>query len=408
MDEALRSDLIVNWVAAAGTLVYLVFLFQTRVRSTIESRALLLLTTLFALLVLRGFSWWFPGHPWLERLELLPATLLPLVFTLFTEGLLRRHAPLPLKLIVLAATGGFLVANLAGWLAHGRILSRAFPAVLAGVIVALAVLIAGRDRASLSIAENRLCGAILVIGTLGAPLALSDFRLVFGFPPTRSGALAVLALCHLLVRSGWVLNDARAALRYLGVVLIKAAIGTLILCAFVGRPTAARLAILLPVALALVLASNLWEHLRSLRARAGQRSFLRWLASDESADLAAFVAALRHCPRLDDHRIVGEDDLAAYDRNAILARLRRTGRDCTLGRLRRETRGDGRRTLEAAEQLVDLLERTQMTQVVLLSESPLRLLLVNRPEIADQDARLELRLIARRARNLARADVVRA
>ena len=57
---------------------------------------------------------------------------------------------------------------------------------------------------------------------------------------------------------------------------------------------------------------------------------------------------------------------------------------------------------------MDLLERTQMTQVVLLSEAPLRLLLVNRPEIADQDARLELRLIARRARNLARADAARA
>ena len=51
---------------------------------------------------------------------------------------------------------------------------------------------------------------------------------------------------------------------------------------------------------------------------------------------------------------------------------------------------------------LDLLERHQMTQVVLLSQSPPRLLLVNRPELADHDTLLELRLIARRARNLAR------
>jgi len=402
MDEALRSDLLVNWVGAAGTLVYLAFLIGTRARSTLENRALLVIATLCAMLVIRGFSWMAPGRPWLEALELAPATLLPLALTLFTEGLLRRHVPLPVKLYVLTATVVFALANLVGQLAHHAILARAFPAVLASVIVLLAILIALRERSTLSVAENRLCSALLVIGVLCVPLELSDFRLVFGFPSTRMGALGVLALCHLLARGGHALTDARAVLGYLGVVSFKAALGTLILLFLSGPASADRLALVLPVALALVLASDLWEHLRAVRTGSRQRAFLRWLATDESPDLPAFIGALDRCPQLDDHRVVGESELRSYDREAILARLRRIGHDCTLGRLRREARRDSGRTLEAAEQLVDLLERYQMTQVVLLSESPPRLLLVNRPELADHDTLLELRLIARRARNLAR------
>jgi hypothetical protein len=401
MDEALRADLLVNWAGAGGTVAYLAFLAQNRTRSALETRALFLVRTLAVMLLIRGFSWAMPGRPFLDTLELVPSTLLPMALVIFVEGLLRRHLPMGVKVFALVSTSVFAVVNLWGRLATHPVLARAFPVALVVVLALVAGFIAFRDRTSLSAAENRLCAGILAVGMLNVPLALSDFRLVFGVPPNRMGAIGVLAFCHLLARGGEVLVDARAVVRYLGLVALKAGVATLTLVVLLGPATRERLTHMLPVALALVLSFELWERLRASRARTRQRTFLRWLATDDSRDLPAFVDALARCPILDDYLVVGEAEIQRYDREALFARMRRIGHDCTLGRMRREARRVSGRSLEAAEQLVDLLERYQMTQVVLLGEEPPRLLLVNRPEFADHDALLGLRLIARRARALA-------
>ena len=402
LDEALRADLLVNGLGAAGTLGHLGALVRTRTRSPLERRVLFLVALLAVMLVVREASWVVPRVPWLDSLELLPATLLPLAMTLFTEGLLRRHLPAAMKGFVLVLTLALFIVNLSGRLATDPILSVAFPVSLLSVMLVLALFVALRDRDSLSRAENRLCAAALAVGLLNVPLGLSDFRPVFGFPPTRMGAIGVLALCHLLARSTAALRSGRAVMGFLTQVALWAIVATAAMLALLGRWSGRDVALTLPVALALVLTLNLYEHVRSQERLSRAQTFLRWLARDESPDLATFLDALSRCPGLEDPLVVGEAELARYDRDEMLARLRRLGHDCTLARLRREAKRGGERTLGAAEQLVDLLERYQMTQVVLLSEQPLQLLLVNRPGLADADSLLELRLIARRARALAR------
>jgi hypothetical protein len=53
---------------------------------------------------------------------------------------------------------------------------------------------------------------------------------------------------------------------------------------------------------------------------------------------------------------------------------------------------------EAAEQMADILERYEMTHACLLSDDPVRLLLVNLPEISgNRDAELEMAVIQRQA-----------
>jgi len=400
--EALRADLLVNGLGAAGTLGHLGVLARRRAKSPLERRVLFLLALLATMLVVREVSWAVPHVTWLDSLELLPATLLPLALTLFTEGLLRRHLPTAMKLFVLLVTAVMFIVNLTGRLARGPIPSVAFPVALLLVMLVLALFVAFRDRGSLSRAENRLCAAALAIGLLNVPLGLSDFRPVFGFPTTRMGAIGVLALCHLLARGASALNSGRAVLGFLFTVAAWALLASAALLALLGRWSWEDIALTLPVALALVLTLNLFEHLRAQERSSRAQTFLRWLGRDESPDLPSFLDALPNCPGLEDPLVVGEPELAPYDQPELLARLRRLGHDCTLARLRREASRGGERTLGAAEQLVDLLERHQMTQAVLLSERPLRLLLVRRTGLADPDSLLEMRLIARRARALAR------
>ena len=408
-DEILRADLLVNGFGAAGTVSYLVHQAGNRTRSDLENRALFLLATLGAMLVVREFSWIAARHVGLlDTLELIPATLQPLAMTMFAEGLLRRHLPIAMKVFVFGLTLFFVPVNLVGQLATHPVLGVAFPIALFIVMLLLAGFVIFRDHASLSVAENRLCAGVITIGLLGTPLALTDFRTVFNFPTVRMGALAVLALCQMLARGGEALVDDRGVILYLLRVASMAGLATVAILTLSGEWTAKQLAMILPVALALVLTFDLWERIRTQHRRSARRGFLRWLATDDSPDLASFLEAMSRCPALDDYLVVGEKEIESYDRDAILSRLRLIGHDCTLWRLRREAGRDRGRTQDAAEQIVDLLERYQMTQAVLLSESPPRLLLVNRPELTDPDSLLELRLIARRARALSRFGAARA
>src|SRR5262249_28951733 len=199
----------------------------------------------------------------LDALGPRPATLLPLAMTLFVEGLLRRHVPVAMKLCVLGLAVVLVAADLTGKLATDPILSVAFPVALLLVMLVLAFFVALRDRESLSRAENRLCTAALAVGLVNVPLGLSDFRPVFDFPSTRMGAIGVLALCHLLARSSAALRSGRAVLGYLATVAAWAIVASAAMLTLLGRWSAGDVAMTLPVALALVLVLNLFEHLRA-------------------------------------------------------------------------------------------------------------------------------------------------
>jgi len=148
LDEALRADLLVNGLGAVGTLGHLRALVRNRTRSPLERRVLFLVALLAVMLVVREASWVVPRVPWLDSLELLPATLLPLAMTLFTEGLLRRHLPAVVKTLVLGLTVVLVGVNLSGRLATDPILSVAFPVALLFVMLVLALFVALRDRDS--------------------------------------------------------------------------------------------------------------------------------------------------------------------------------------------------------------------------------------------------------------------
>jgi hypothetical protein len=396
-------DVLVTWVGGITLLRYRLAIARRHAHSPLERRAAFLVSALAALLLMRGVSWLHPDRPWLGSIILLPAALLPLAMTLFTEGLLRRHVPRPMKWLAVAATivatGAALAALFTGRddLAPSAVLLVA----LLTTISALSYLLARRDRASLSRAENGLVRACLLVALIGIPLVATDFRFVLGNPPARLGTIAALLLCYTLLRRSeergqlarWGRDVARLLWR-------AAAVCALLLVAL--RTAPAELLFPLGVlATTLVIALAIHDRISDLRLHGADPVLLRWLARAPATSLVQFQRELRHLPLTSDALVVEEADLEPYNHDALRIVLAGREQVQTLAQLRASRpvgRADEGRALavRGADELTDLLERSSMTHVALVTSHPLRLLLANIPELpGHEDASIALAAVVR-------------
>lgn len=90
-------DIAINIVGLSGVVAYLFHLHRSRLRSPLEHRLLFLFWTLAVLFSARTIFWAMGEAAHLQTIVFIPATILPLAVLLTIEGLLRRHAPLFLK-----------------------------------------------------------------------------------------------------------------------------------------------------------------------------------------------------------------------------------------------------------------------------------------------------------------------
>ena len=395
MAETLLVDVIVTWMGALGVFGYLVHIHRSTAASFLERRTRLLLWCLGALLLIRGFAWLDAG-PLLRTLTFLPATLLPLAALLFTEALLRRHAPLWIKLYVAAGTVGFFLVNLFpiwGW--HVALL-----AFMATTFGALVVLLVSRQRQALSPPENRLIDAVLLAMLAAVPLTVTDFRIDLGLPWNRMGALGALIFVYTLARMAARHDQERMAWREIAGIVLWAALLAGVMLAVGREATVPRLVHALSLALGFVLLFAVFDLLRHLRAQERERSFLRWLADARTSSTEAFLLALKDCPVAEEHLTLRSADLAGYDVDALVRRLDAQRGVVRMSRLRGKAAaaaaGEER---EVDEQLVDLLETYDMSHLCLVSAEPPLLLLVNHPQLADAGAHeLEMALIQKLGR----------
>jgi hypothetical protein len=394
-------DVLVTWIGAGALLRYRIALGRRRERSVLERRTGFLISAIALLLLIRGFSWLDPETRWLGIAMLLPATLLPLAMTLFVEGLLRRHVPHRIKWLAVIATtvSAVTVIVLGASHASDTRANHVLLVALLGTMGVLGVLVARRDRGSLSRSENGLVQSCLAVTLISLPLVATDFRFDLGWPMPRLGTIGALLFCYTLLRRPqehvrlvwWVRDVSRLLLRA----------GVVCLLLLVALRTAPRdlLAPLFVLATALVLAVAIADRLNQASASRTEVALLRWLARPPANSLHGFVRELHHLALTADALVVGANDLAPYDHDALRAALG-TGRPVhSLPRLREERAVRTERHAEAArgaDQLTDLLERTEMTHVGLLSSRPLCLLLANIPELPGAaDAELALGAVLR-------------
>lgn len=397
------ADIFVTWAAAFGVLAYATYLGRGRARSTIESRTLFLLYCVGALFFVRGFYWLNDENSLLGVLTFVPVTLFPLASTLFVEALLRRHTHLLLKLYVAAGTIVFLYADLFEGLASKTELLGGLLFFLVSTLAALTVQVMTRDRRQLSAAENRFIDVIALAAVALVPLAVTDYRKVFTWiRAPRMGGIAGLLFVWALMRPA---GDARPVwalgLEGLGVVA-RSAIVAIVLIVALGAAGAASFADALAIALAATLATIVLERLKALQLEDREASFLNWLLRADTRSFEGLIGSLRDLPLTEEHIALRGADLEGYDAAAI-SRLF-AGDDALLSRssLRHETTARGEAALEAMEELVDILEKYEMTHVALVCHQPPTLLLLNLPLVAGQLYETQVRLIEKQFRLLER------
>jgi hypothetical protein len=267
------------------------------------------------------------------------------------------------------------------------------------MMTVLGVVLERRDRSSLSRGENGLIRAVMLVTLLALPLVATDFHIDLGWPTPRLGTIGTLLFCYTLLRRTQEHAHLLWWARDVGRLLLRAAVVCLMLLIALRTAPSELFAPLFALATALVLALAISERLPRANASRTEVALLRWLARPPAHSLQAFVRELHHLPLTADALVIEEQDLSMYDHAAMCAALA-TGRPVhSLARLREERamRADRRAlAVQGADQLTDLLERTEMTHVALLSGRPLRLLVANLPELpGTADAELALGAVVR-------------
>jgi hypothetical protein len=366
MTTAADFQMLVDGFGALGALSVAAVLIRRPVRSPVQTVLMLVfgLAGVFyacrALAVATGI-----GGFGLASLAL--ACTLPLGALILAEILLRRHAPLPLKIVIAGgAVLGLLAALLVG-AGMEEAFSLAFYVPMAlGLVL---VLILFRDRKGLAPMENAILDSYARALLLTGVLVLTDFGL---FGAVGLSALGMLGLAYAAAAGAsgprrWVDAVKELALAGATALLLGGA-----LLRLRAPETLLEAGGVVGVTVSALLALSVLLRLRSGGSDQKRRTFDQALVDADVSDLKGFLAAASQAAPLQGLVLAEGGDLADYgpdrlleafgsDRVAALARLERDGTEATR---------------EGREQMIDLLNRHAATHAVLILERPLKIALV--------------------------------
>lgn len=392
----LETQALLDGFAAAGLAAYVAALILRRAGGPLTPRLVFLFGLMALFYGVRCLAV-RTGLPIFEGATFALISLAPLAALLLAEGLIRRHAPRPLKIAVLLASVlglGFALFTTS----HVAFGSRAALAVIiVASLVAILILLWARDRRSLSRAENGAVRRLAVGLAVVIPLIATDFSdLVaspIGFSPIAALVIVVLALSNGVsdARDVWI--DA-AVIAATTLALTCGLIEQLDVTAVDDR---VRLFALVGAAL---ITMTLIVRIQPFGAAARRTSLRQRMASADTHSLNAFLGALTGEPMLKDLTVLTEPDLADYHPDAMARTLDRQ----PLWSAAALEAGDGPIGDAEREPLLDLLARADATHVGLLSLEPIRIGLVRLPDLLrNTEAEIDLSLAFRMARLTAEA-----
>ncbi|MGQ0686840.1 hypothetical protein [Bradyrhizobium sp.] len=390
MTPSAIADSIVNLCGAVGLAVAMLALDRRDPGGPFTRRLLFLLGAVAALFFIRGLAWWHESA-WLDRLSLLPAATIPLGALIVTEGILRRHAPRPIKQIAVA---GALLLGLGGalgldaWSTAYAVALSTFQ--LAG-FAACALLFALRDRNQLLASENRGIGRLAVGALLVIPFIVTDYRALAPDLPVRLGALGALLVVTAVLIAGGSGETRRqgivlAALRISSAALLGAA------AAFISDDVdAAQIMRFSAVAVAGVLTIGLMTDTLRAWFEAQAPGMLNAVAASSATTREQLLEELLRQPLFESARRFRELDLVAYDPPLL--------RDLLASRpvLRRADAPWGLAPVDpAVERVASLLAANSATHVVVLSHDPVDVFVLAVPVmLADPASETALALVRR-------------
>lgn len=365
--------------------------------------ALLLFGVLAGLLSIRGV-YWITVHPGAGQLVFVFATLLPLLCTLFVEQLLRRHHPFWLKVFALSVSVFFGLGNLFSSMISNEVLLLAFLGSFVFTLLANAWFLIRAEIDSLNPAELRMARAMVAVAAVGALLAVTDFREELPYATVRLGGLGpLIMICFLLGAA-----TMTPGVRMLVIEPIIAFVFALVLAAAFAMASVGTSdfdnSVLrgLPVAVAWILLTVIVVRVRSLSIANPSNRFLRWLLHARLDSASGFISSLRKLSTADGHVVLGPGDLSGYAVDRWFGSEPARREPLALAELRAAKSGLAGERLDVAEEMIDLLEKHEMTHIILVSEKPMLIVLFNLPPGASAVlGQLSAGIVMRIARRLA-------
>ncbi|NOJ48607.1 hypothetical protein [Bradyrhizobium archetypum] len=390
MTSGMIADSIVNLCGAIGLGVAMLTLHRRDPKGPLTRRLLVALGIIASLFLVRGTAWW-SGSVVLNNLSAVPAALIPLGALIVTEGILRRHAPRPAKIAVLA---GGIVLGPAG---AAGLETLAMPAAVLLVLFQLggfavcAWLLARRDRATLMASENRSIARLALGAVLVIPFIVTDFRVLLPDIPVRLGALgALLVVTAILIAEGGAETQRQALLMAALRLSSSALLG--IAAAFVAPDVdAAQVMRFCAIAIAGVLTIGLMVDALRAHFEAQEPGVLNSVAASPANTRDALISELARHPIFESACRCREGELLAYD-PALLRDFLSTRRV-----LRRADAPWGLTSSDpAVERIVSLMKANSATHLIVLSHDPVDVIALAVPVIsADPATETALALVRR-------------
>jgi hypothetical protein len=390
MTSGVIADSIVNLCGAIGLTVAMVTLHRRDARSPLTRGLLLALGVIATLFFVRGAAWW-SGNAMLDRISLIPAALIPLGALIVTEGILRRHAPRQVKIVIVL---GGIGLGLAGGLGLERFATLYFVLLSLFQLAGFATcgwLLATRDRTALMASENRSIGRLAVGALIVIPFIATDFQVLAPDIPVRLGALgALLVVTAILIAGGGAETRRQAllmtALRLSSSALLGAA------AAFVSPDVdGAQILRFGAIAISGVLTIGLMVDALRAYFESQVPGVLDSVAASPARTRDQLIAELARHPIFESARRYRENELAAYDPPMLRDFL------STRRVLRRVEAPWGLTSSDpAVERAVSLMAANSATHLIILSHDPIDVIVLAVPVIsADPATETALALVRR-------------
>lgn len=322
-------------------------------------------------------------------LVLAAAAVVPLAVLLLAEGLLRRHAPKVIKIVI--GGGAVLFGLSAMWYSDSIDPARLFSLLafqILGFILA-GWLIVSRDKASLTGAENTMVVRLGLSLFLLIPLAMGDFLLLRIGLPIQFSALGVLILCWLAIGLGRPHQGHRATLLSFAVMAVTGLLVGLMISFFTGVGRDGTMLIVATIMTTLFLVA-IFNDARAMRLEEQSFGLLRHLATAKTDDALTFLRELQDHPLVEGAVVVDDATIAALQDEVIAkifaaAPVLRKALPPLLG-------------AAADDHIAFLFERFAATHIMQVAKAPRVLIALSMPSLgASPSAELELQVVQRMA-----------
>lgn len=366
MTTAADFQMLVDAFGALGALSVAAVLVQRPARSPVQTVLMLVFGLAGVFYACRSLAM-ATGIEGFGLASLALACTLPLGALVLAEILLRRHALLPLKIVI----GGGAVLGLLAALLVGAGMEEAFslafyvPMAL-GLVLGLILF---RNRKALAPMENATLDSYARALFLTGILVLTDFGL---FGEVGLSALGMLGLAYAAAAGAsapqrWTDTVKELALAGATALLLGGA-----LLRLRAPETLLEAGGVVGVTVSALLALSVLLRLRSGGSDQKRRLFDQAMVDADVSNLKAFLATASKAAPLQGLVLAEGADLDAYN----VARLLEVFDAQGLAVLARLERSGAEATREGREQMVDLLHRHAATHAVLLLEQPLKIALV--------------------------------